>query len=87
MFTCGSKFVSGGSRKATVAKSVLSGDTQEGEESISMDFQVCQSQKNRVLCHLKCICKIHSKLFVSELSAIGRDYSFVTNKSIQNCGI
>ena len=25
----------------------------EGEESISMDFQVCQSQKTRVLCHLK----------------------------------
>ena len=26
---------------------------QEGEESISMDFQVCQPQKTRVLCHLK----------------------------------
>ena len=26
---------------------------KEGEESISMDFQVCQPQKTRVLCHLK----------------------------------
>jgi len=25
----------------------------EGEESTSMDFQVCQPQKTRVLCHLK----------------------------------
>ena len=24
----------------------------EGEESTSMDFQVCQPQKTRVLCHL-----------------------------------
>ena len=27
--------------------------TDEGEESISMDFQVCRPQKTRVLCHLK----------------------------------
>ena len=26
----------------------------EGEESISMDFQVCQPQKTRLLCHLNC---------------------------------
>ena len=25
---------------------------EEGEESISMDFQVCQPQNTRVLCHL-----------------------------------
>ena len=26
---------------------------KEGEKSISMDFQVCQPQKTRVLCHLE----------------------------------
>ena len=33
----------------------------EGEESISMDFQVCQPQKTRVLCHLKAYPQSHSQ--------------------------
>ena len=28
---------------------------EEGKETISMDFQVCQPQKTRVLCHLNTI--------------------------------
>ena len=48
--------------EATPTTEPLFANSLRSEESVSMDFQVCQPQNYRVHCHLKSGRTLHSKL-------------------------